>query len=73
MSEMHDGMPCFQYKVKSNAIAPWIPANGIEMWSWMKEGFPKLPTRMPKRLPMVEIKMLGFVKQGIAKYVIGLR
>lgn len=62
-------MPCFQYKLKSNDDVPWLPKEGIEMWSWKNDGCPNLPTGMPKRLPMTEMSMLGDVCKGLEKHL----
>ena len=63
-----DGMPCFQYKLRSMDDA-WLPENGIQMWSRGSDGMPSLPSGNPKRLPMVEMKALDDVKLGLRKYL----
>src|SRR5450759_4004115 len=61
-------MPCMQYKMKSTDES-WLPLEGIEMWSWGEDNRPYLPTGVPKRIPMEEIKMFDDVKEGLEKFV----
>lgn len=67
-----DGMPCFQYKLKS-MDAIWQPEEGIEMWSWTIDKHPNLPIGIPKRLPMMEMKIVDLVKEGLKKHVFFFR
>ena len=61
-------MPCMQYKIKTTDES-WLPAEGIEMWSWGVDRRPFLPSGVPKRIPMEEIKMFNDVKEGLQKFI----
>ena len=64
----HDSMLCMQYKLRTSDEA-WVPAEGIEMWSWTDDKCPKLPIGVPKRFPMQEMDALPSVMKGLGKYV----
>jgi hypothetical protein len=47
----------------------WLPIEGIEMWYWKDDKTPNLPTGLPKKLPMMEMKQLQEVCNGLKKYL----